>query len=165
MFKAWHKNLVLHFFRFKILSSLAHIWYFNEQKHFSTCIVHSTNFLVISVNCTADLTYHLLIDLENGFFQIEFCIKLPYNTWQVFNTTIKNYMCTVIVMLTCIFWPNDLHFDSTAPSEPDCEASACTCQPDTAHWHTKWTCSVSFLYWSPCHKIMKFIANCYSFLM
>ena len=39
MFKAWHKNLVLHFFRFKILSSIAHVWYFNEHKYFSSCLV------------------------------------------------------------------------------------------------------------------------------
>lgn len=39
MFKTWHKNLVLHFFRFKILSSVAYIWYFSEQKHFSSCLV------------------------------------------------------------------------------------------------------------------------------
>jgi len=42
-------------------------------------------------------------------------------------------MCTVIVMLTHKFWPNDLHFDSAAPSEPDCEAAASTCQPNAAH--------------------------------
>jgi len=45
-------------------------------------------------------------------------------------------------MLTHKFWPNDLHFDSAAPSEPDCEAAASTCQPNAAHWHTQWTCSV-----------------------
>jgi hypothetical protein len=92
-----------------------------RKKHFPTCIVHSTNFPVISVTNTADLTYHLLIDLENEFFQIEFHIKLSYNAWQI------------IVMLTREFWPNDVNFDSTAPSEPDCEAAASTCEPDSAH--------------------------------
>jgi hypothetical protein len=39
MLKAWHKNFILHFFRFKILSSFAHIWCLNEQKHFSSFLV------------------------------------------------------------------------------------------------------------------------------
>jgi hypothetical protein len=119
-----------------------------RKKHFPTCIVHSTNFPVISVTNTAYLAYHLLIDLENGFFRIEFHVKLSYNALQV------------IVMVTCEFWPNDLNFDSAAPSESDCEAAASTCQPNSAHWHTQWTCSVSFLCQSPYHKIMKFIAKC-----
>jgi len=95
---------------------------------------------------------------------VEFNIKLSYDAWQVFNTTVKNYMCALMVVVICEFWPNDLHFDFTAPSKPDCEAATGTCQPNAAHWHTQWTCSVSFLCWSLYHKTVKLIAKCDSLL-
>ena len=90
---------------------------------------------------------------------LEFHIKLSYNVWQVFNTTAKNYICVVIIVVICEFWPNDLHFDFAAPSKPDCEAATSTCQPNAAHWHTQWTCSVSFLCWNLYHKTVKFMAK------